>query len=80
MHDLSNSLKEIAVFLGFSRRDIEANAIKSMEWRKNWQRDKEENDKSKLLTYNLDDCCALIKVHEWLNFILNIAMCSRYRK
>jgi len=62
----SNGLKEISRFLGFNWTEAEADGLHSIEWRKNWESSGGEKWKTKLIQYNLDDCNALIRVHEWL--------------
>lgn len=65
----SNSLKEIARFIGFKWTDAEASGINSIIWRYDWENTKKEEYKAKLILYNQEDCIALIKLKEW---ILNI--------
>jgi transposase IS66 family protein/RNase H-like protein len=67
----TNGLKEIANFLKFDWSDVEASGLKSIEWRKNWEQTNEENDKQKLIDYNLDDCRALIKLKDWFVHLAN---------
>lgn len=65
----SNSLKEIARFLDFEWTESNATGLQSVIWRYNWELTKTEDLKNKLITYNIEDCRALIKVKDW---ILNI--------
>jgi len=64
---LSNGLKDIAGYLGFEWQDTAASGLKSMEWRKNWENTGGRRWKDQLLRYNMDDCKALARVHQWLN-------------
>lgn len=61
----TNGLKEIGGFLGFQWNEKEVTGLQSIEWRKNWEATAGEKWKAWLIQYNLDDCNALIKVHEW---------------
>jgi hypothetical protein len=40
-----------------------------MEWRGNWENTGGEKWKNMLITYNIEDCFALAKVHEWLIYL-----------
>ena len=55
----SNSLKEIAGFLGFRWTSVGASGLESIVWREQWEEVPDEVLKSKLLEYNRDDCLAL---------------------
>ena len=61
-----NGLKEVAGFLGFTWTESEADGLLSIEWRTNWLETKKDLWKEKLIQYNIEDCLALIKIHEWL--------------
>lgn len=61
----SNSLKELAYYLNFKWSVPEADGILSMYWRKQWDETGGDNWKEKLLEYNLDDCRALLVIHQW---------------
>lgn len=65
----SNSLKEISRFLKFEWTEKNASGLQSVIWRYNWELSQNEDLKNKLITYNIEDCRALIKVKDW---ILNI--------
>jgi hypothetical protein len=65
----TNGLKELANYIGFSWTNAEANGFLSIDWRKNWERTREESWKQQLIRYNLDDCLALQKVKEWLDHL-----------
>jgi hypothetical protein len=60
-----NGLKEVARFLGFEWQDPEADGLRSVSWRKQWEENRTDEWKDKLLRYNLDDCEALHRVHSW---------------
>ena len=62
----TNSLKDIAPYLGFTWTDTAASGLMSIQWRKNWENTKLNIWKEKLLQYNKDDCIALAIVHTWL--------------
>src|SRR5665213_3131456 len=61
----TNSLKEIAGFLGFAWADGKVSGLDSMEWRKNWESGREGKWKGKLIRYNMEDNLALARVHLW---------------
>ena len=65
----SNSLKEIAQFLGYQWADKNASGIQSIIWRKKWELTKEAQYKDKLIEYNADDCKALYTIRNWINGI-----------
>lgn len=62
----SNSLKEIAKFLQFEWSEKDASGLKSTLWRYNWELSNNDELKNKLITYNLEDCKALITVKDWI--------------
>jgi len=62
----SNSLKEIAGFLGFRWTSVGASGLESVVWREQWEEVPDEVLKSKLLEYNRDDCSALRCVTEFI--------------
>jgi predicted RecB family nuclease len=57
----SDGLKQIAVYLGFNWSDPDASGLNAIVWRKAWQATKAPEIKSKLITYNQEDCDALDK-------------------
>src|SRR6185312_13139301 len=63
----SNGLKELAGHIGFTWTDPEASGLKSIDWRKDWEKTRDDRWKEKLIQYNLDDCAALKKVKAWLD-------------
>ena len=60
-----NGLKELASFLCFKWSIEGLDGLKSIEWRKSWERDKAATLKENLIQYNLDDCKALSIVKRW---------------
>jgi predicted RecB family nuclease len=56
---LSNSLKDVANFLGFRWSSAEASGLQSVAWREQWEDVRDEALKTKILQYNRDDCLAL---------------------
>jgi predicted RecB family nuclease len=62
----SNSLKEIAGFLGFRWTTVGASGLESVVWREQWQEVPNDVMKAKLLEYNRDDCLALRTVTEFI--------------
>jgi predicted RecB family nuclease len=67
---LSNGLKDIGKYLGCMWTDPDASGIQSLVWRRRWQKTSEESLKSKLSTYNLEDCGALKKITECIYMII----------
>ena len=65
----SNSLKDVAKYLGFNWREDEASGIQSIIWRMEWEKSRSCHTKKKLLEYNMDDCCALRKVKDFISSI-----------
>jgi hypothetical protein len=61
----SNGLKEVGSFLGFQWGDPQADGLQSISWREQWEKTHSESLKQKLVEYNLDDCEALRRVHQW---------------
>jgi len=59
---VSNSLKDIARFLGFSWSDDEISGNMSLLWRYKWEETQSKTLKEKLITYNMEDCEALERV------------------
>jgi predicted RecB family nuclease len=62
----SNSLKEVAAFLGFQWNSVKATGLDSMVWREQWEDTRDEGLKARLLQYNRDDCLALRAVTEFI--------------
>lgn len=55
----SNSLKNIAGFLGFNWSEAEASGARSVVWRHIWEAARDPVVKETLVTYNAEDCEAL---------------------
>ena len=55
----SNGLKDTARFLGFTWTDRDASGLDSVAWRYRWDDTPDQVSKSRLLTYNAQDCEAL---------------------
>jgi predicted RecB family nuclease len=66
----SNSLKEIARFLGFEWTDPSASGLQAIVWRLRWEESRAHTDKEKLIVYNADDCEALYLVSHTLERLL----------
>jgi hypothetical protein len=62
----TNSLKEIARFIGFEWTDTEASGMQSVVWRKRWELTGQSSYKNAVIQYNKDDCEALLLVKEWI--------------
>ena len=56
---LSNTLKNIAGFLGFHWTDAQATGLDSIIWRSRWEMTHDDSLKERLLRYNREDCLAL---------------------
>ncbi|MBU1201965.1 MAG: TM0106 family RecB-like putative nuclease [Nanoarchaeota archaeon] len=67
----SNSLKEIARFMGFSWTDIQASGLQSVVWRYEWEKLGDISIKKKLITYNSEDCEALQLLVRFLVEVFN---------
>ena len=65
----SNGLKEIAKYLGFEWSKKQANGIQVTYWRNDWLEFKRQKIKRKIITYNIEDCLALIEIKKWLTDI-----------
>ena len=63
---MSNSLKDVAGFLGFRWTSAEASGLKSVVWREQWEEAGDARLKEKLRDYNRDDCSALRVVTEFI--------------
>lgn len=62
----SNGLKEIANYLGFNWSRKIANGVQVTFWRKEWIAKQRTKTKRKIITYNIEDCLALITIVDWL--------------
>ena len=62
----SNSLKNIADFLGFHSTDAEATGLDSIVWRRRWETTHDDSLKERLLRYNREDCLGLKTVTDFV--------------
>ena len=62
----SNSLKEIAQYIGFRWTKDSASGLQSILWRKKWELLKNDEYKDILIQYNKEDCVALKMVVDWI--------------
>lgn len=62
----TNGLKDVANYLDFKWTDEKASGLQSIIWRYNWELNQNTELKEQLITYNIEDCKALIKVQDWL--------------
>jgi predicted RecB family nuclease len=62
----SNSLKEIAAYLGYDWRTHGATGLDAMAWRSRWESSHDDTLKQRLIEYNLDDCHALKRLTSFL--------------
>lgn len=62
----SNSLKDIAGWLGFEWSEPEASGLLSIVWRHQWEESRSDEFKQKLITYNAEDCEALARLQNQL--------------
>ncbi len=65
----SNGLKEIGQHIGYRWSNSNASGISSLIWRQEWESSKSLEIKEDLIKYNSDDCLALKKVFETVNFL-----------
>lgn len=63
---LSNGLKEVGQFLGYSWSSPDASGVQSLVWRRSWEESGDPQLKETLLAYNRDDCAALKRVTEFV--------------
>lgn len=62
----TNGLKDVAGHLGFKWSDKKASGLQSIVWRYNWALNPDTIMKEQLITYNIEDCRALMQVQNWL--------------
>ena len=72
----SNSLKEIARFLGFEWNNPLASGLQSISWRSQWEKSRDEILRRNLITYNSDDCEALSLVAHTLWRLLAVEIAA----
>jgi predicted RecB family nuclease len=63
---LSNGLKEVGQFLGYSWSSPDASGLQSLVWRRSWDDSGDPRLRETLLAYNRDDCAALKRVTEFV--------------
>ncbi len=69
----SNRLKDIGRFLGASWSVAEASGLLSLVWRQSWEETGWSDDKQRLLTYNEEDCRALLSLADELTRLRDAA-------
>jgi predicted RecB family nuclease len=62
----SNSLKEVASFLGYQWSDVDASGLLSMMWREMWELSHDASLQQRLIRYNREDCLALKQVCDFV--------------
>jgi predicted RecB family nuclease len=62
----TNGLKDVAGHLGFKWSDKKASGLQSIVWRYNWVLNPDTMMKEQLITYNIEDCRALMQLQNWL--------------
>jgi predicted RecB family nuclease len=67
----SNSLKEIAAYLGFHWSTPGASGRSANEWRSSWEATHDAVLKRQLITYDAEDCAALRKVCELIASVIS---------
>ncbi len=72
----SNSLKDIAKYIGFRWSEKNASGLQSLVWRHNWEASREPSLNEVLIRYNLEDCYALKLVVEIISQISNGPGCG----
>jgi predicted RecB family nuclease len=63
----SNSLKDLAQYLGFRWSEPMPSGRTALSWRREWERSRAPELKQKLITYNAEDCAAAQVVSEALS-------------
>ena len=63
----SNSLKDIAGYLGYDWRTRGATGLDAIVWRNRWESSHDDKLKQRLVEYNLDDCRALKHLTSFLS-------------
>jgi len=58
----SNTLKEVARFLGFEWSERDPSGLRALMWRSEWENSRDSGIKQELTTYNAEDCAAVQKV------------------
>ena len=68
----SNSLKDIASYLGFQWTESSASGIQSILWRDNWEISRDPSVKEMLMRYNREDCLALKTVCDFIQHAMTV--------
>jgi hypothetical protein len=58
----SNSLKDVARFLGLEWLERDPSGLRALMWRSEWEISRDSDIRRKLMTYNAEDCAAVQKV------------------
>jgi hypothetical protein len=69
----SNTLKDLGTFVGASWTAADASGLQSLVWRYRWENTREDSYKDLLLTYNAEDCQALLALRSYLTTLLESA-------
>jgi len=70
MPTYTNSLKDIAQYLGFQWSDKNASGLQSIVWRTRWEMTGLEEYRDKLIQYNMEDCYGLLKVKRFIDSLV----------
>jgi predicted RecB family nuclease len=73
----SNRLKDLGKYVGASWTAAEASGLQSLVWRHRWEDTREEAYKDRLLTYNAEDCQALLALTAYLTTLQESANTQR---
>lgn len=65
----SNSLKEIAEFLGHKWTATNATGVQALLWRRRWDDTLDERMKEELIRYNMEDCIGLKIVSDFIELV-----------
>ena len=65
----TNTLKDVAQFLGFTWSMPNASGLQSIVWRKRWEHTQQSEYKAVLIQYNMEDCGAVKHIKHWLAHI-----------
>ena len=65
----SNSLKEIAKYLGFQWSESDASGLSAIVWRSRWELLREPHFQQQLTIYNAEDCAALQRITECIDVL-----------
>lgn len=66
----TNGLKEIGKFIGFKRSEETITGLESIVLRRKWEASKQAYIKERLITYNKEDCLALLALKEVISSII----------